>query len=358
MAAEGSGLAVHGRNIALLLTPPGPGAIAVLRLAGPRVPSFLSEHFSKAVSRGRCVHGVLSDGQRVLDDPVVVLSGDEGHAVADVSLHGGPWVVRSVLELARREGFDVTEAPGLPLPPASFEADRDLAREVLQYLPMAATELAVRALLAQEAAWEALEASPPDPQYAEAIFADRSLYWLLHPPRVAIVGVPNVGKSTLANQLFGRERVITADVPGTTRDWVGEIANVDGLAVMLVDTPGLRQTADPIEREAIEQSRGQVRAADLVVLVLDPTQPPEPDQAALVRTYPNALCVVNKCDRGDLATSGHAVRTVATTGGGIGALRESIRSRFLAPAPFEPKRPRWWTERQREALRQVAHSAR
>ena len=98
-----------------------------------------------------------------------------------------------------------------------------------------------------------------------AILADRSLWWLLHPPRVAIVGRPNVGKSTLANQLFARERSITADLPGTTRDWVGELADVNGLAVMLVDTPGLRDAADPIERAAIAGARGQIAAADLVV---------------------------------------------------------------------------------------------
>ena len=126
---------------------------------------------------------------------------------------------------------------------------------------------------------------------------DHSLYWLLHPPRVAIIGVPNAGKSTLANRLFAQERSITADLPGTTRDWVGEIANVDGLAVMLVDTPGLRHTDDPIESEAIRRSKGQIERADLVVLVLDVTQPRDPDQLALEAAHRCALVVVNKSDQ-------------------------------------------------------------
>src|SRR6185503_2714425 len=99
-------------------------------------------------------------------------------------------------------------------------------------------------------------------------------WWMLHPPRVAIVGEANVGKSTLANQLFAQERSITADLPGTTRDWVGEVANVDGLPVTLVDTPGVRETADEVEREAIARSGEQVAAADLILLVLDATRLP------------------------------------------------------------------------------------
>jgi small GTP-binding protein len=252
------------------------------------------------------------------------------------------------------------------------DADTELGREVLRYLPLARTELALRVLLAQEAAWERLTAPtrattiPPLPRRGEgtmqgmqAILEDRSLHWLLHPPRVAIVGAPNVGKSTLANQLFAQERSITADLPGTTRDWVGEIANIDGLAVMLVDTPGVRETADSIEREAIERSRSQVSLADLVVLVLDQSQVPElqKEQEALMRQYPfnarEVLYVVNKADRPK--TWGAFVdvmwlRTVATTGEGVDRLRKEIKRRFLGPEPFVIERPRWWTERQRSIV--------
>jgi tRNA modification GTPase len=190
-----------------------------------------------------------------------------------------------------------------------------------------------------------------DPDERAEILEDRSLHWLLHPPRVAIIGIPNVGKSTLANQLFAQERSITADLPGTTRDWVGEIANLDGLAVMLVDTPGLRETHDPIEREAIARSREVVSAADLVVLVLDPTQPREPGQAALERADPGALRVLNKSDRiGGWQVDEPVLHTVATTGRGIDALRTAIREHFLGPAPFDVSRPRCWTERQRSQL--------
>lgn len=349
MRVQGLGFRVQKENRAAPLTPAGGAAIAVVRLTGMVVAGFLRAHFDRQVPPGRCVHGTLSDGTRVLDDPVVVISGDG--MTADVSLHGGPWVVRSVLELARRAGFEVVEAAQSPLHEDAVDGETELEREVAQYLPLATTELAVRALLAQRAAWERWEAEGRRAPDVASVLADRCLHWLLHPPRVAIVGVPNVGKSTLANALFARERVITADIPGTTRDWVGETANLDGLAVMLVDTPGVRETADPIEREAIERSREQVEGSDVVVLVLDPTQHREPGQALLESIYPSALRVLNKSDRGGRwKAAGHVMRTIATTGEGVDALKEAVRGRFLGKEPLEMNHPRCWTERQSTAI--------
>jgi small GTP-binding protein len=250
---------------------------------------------------GRVTHGEVRDGDTVIDDPVVARVAED---VADVSLHGGAWVIHAFLELAKREGFDVIDRPGLPLPAGA------VGDEIERYLPMARTELAMRVLLSRRY-------SPDEPP----------LSWLLHPPRVAIVGTANVGKSTLANQLFARDRVITADLPGTTRDWVGEIADINGLAVMLVDTPGVRQSTDELEQQAIALSRPVVEAADLVVLVLDPTQPMEPDQADLLWRFPQAIVVINKADRDELAIA-EAIRTVATTGDGIDELRRRITGFF------------------------------
>ena len=78
-------------SLAIVLTPQGGAAIAVVRLTGPRIGGFLAAHFSRPVSPSRCVHGELTDAGRVIDDPVVVLSAD-GQS-ADVNLHGGPWIV-------------------------------------------------------------------------------------------------------------------------------------------------------------------------------------------------------------------------------------------------------------------------
>jgi tRNA modification GTPase len=340
-------------DTAILLTPPGAAAIAAVRVAGPRTLAFLRDHFSREPREGRCVHGQLTDDGRVIDDPVVVLG--PGGAWADVNVHGGPWVVRSVLELTEREGFKVVEH-GLD---AADGVDA-LEREVFAHLPHARTELAVRALLAQPVAWADVRARGDDAVRAAARAAldDAALVNLLRLPRVALVGPANAGKSTLANQLFAQERSITADLPGTTRDWVGEVANVAGLAVMLVDTPGLRDTADAIERHAITIATREATTADLVVLVLDASRPLDPDQRPLLARFAGAVRVVNKSDvpcpwKAEIAD---AIDTVGTTGEGLGTLRTAIADRF-ACAAFDVDRPRAWTERQRDVFRRAGDTS-
>lgn len=274
----------------------------------------------------------------MIDDPVVVLL--PHNLGADINLHGGPWVVQSCLDLAQSFGFDIVASDE-----CAVDGATQLEREMLASLPLATTDLALRALLVQPDAWRDVSTNQ-----IPTILNDRALWWLLHPPRVAIVGAPNVGKSTLANQLFARERSITADLPGTTRDWVGELANLDGLVIMLVDTPGVRETDDVIERVAIDRAGEQVRSAALVLVVLDPTQAPDA-QRGFIDAHPGALIVANKVDRPAAwsARDDTHVATVATTGAGVEELRGAIRAQFGCDA-IELSKPRWWTTRQREAL--------
>ncbi|MDP9173528.1 MAG: 50S ribosome-binding GTPase [Planctomycetota bacterium] len=343
----GAGNHESNPNVAMLLTPrarDGTGAaIAVVRLRGARTADFLQRFFSKPAVPQRPVHGTLHSGEEEIDDPVVVLSSDREWA--DLNLHGGAWVIHEALELARREGFAIFENLGLPIPQMALsEIHSVLDREVVAHLPLARTEMGIRALLGQPWAWAtALRATPA----VSAILNDRSLWLLLHPPQVVLVGEPNVGKSTLANALFGRDRSITADVPGTTRDWVGEIANIDGLAVMLVDTPGIRQTADPLEQAAIAMSAGKIQESDLAIRVLDATRLPLGE----FETGGGGLVVVNKTDcpaAWDFESIG-AIPISAKTGTGIDLLRERIKTYFGLTGEWK-SRPCWWTLRQREIL--------
>lgn len=329
------------RDTAIVLTPPGPAAIAVVRLTGPGVVAFLAQHFSKAVAPSRCVHGDLKDGPVILDDPIVILAEDGG--AAEIHLHGGPWVVASTLELLRRSGFAIVETNrATPLDLEHVDGESPLQREILSHLHLARTEQGIRLLLAQNDAWEALLRETPT---ARTLARIGDLAPMLFPPRIAIVGAPNVGKSTLANQLFAQERSITADLPGTTRDWVGAIANLDGLPVMLIDTPGLRQTDDAIERTAIARSGEMVRGSELVVEVIDASAPAPP-------AWPGALRVMNKSDRAHRKDPASALYTVATTGEGIDALRAAIRARFDFQ-PINLTRPMVWTSRHRDLLRRA-----
>ena len=121
---------------------------------------------------------------------------------------------------------------------------------------------------------------------------------LLQPPRVAILGRPNVGKSTLLNALLGRERALVHPAPGTTRDYLDELAEVAGLPLILMDTAGIRPTEEAVERAGIELALEQARRADLVLLLFDGSEPLRPEDCSLFRHLPpcELLAVVNKAD--------------------------------------------------------------
>jgi len=335
-------------NTAMLLTPRAGGegsAIAVVRIRGSRVAGFLQRFFSKAPAAGRCVHGDIHDGNSQIDDCLIVV-GDDG-SWADICLHGGAWVIESVLLLAEREGFEVLDAKLPVAAEALDEAAGEMEREMLMYLPLAITEPTIRMLLDQPGAWRAALNRGVD---AAAVLKDRTLWRLLHPGQIAIVGEPNVGKSTLANRLFGQQRSITADLPGTTRDWVGEMADVAGMPAVLIDTPGLRQTDDAIERAAISASGEKISESELVIVVLDATCASR-SPGCTSGAWQAGIIVVNKIDlpAGWNFQSADAIRISAKTGQGIDELCMAIHQR-MGIGRLDESRPRWWTERQRNIL--------
>ncbi|MDZ7637480.1 MAG: tRNA uridine-5-carboxymethylaminomethyl(34) synthesis GTPase MnmE [Bryobacterales bacterium] len=156
---------------------------------------------------------------------------------------------------------------------------------------------------------------------------------------LAIVGRPNVGKSSLFNALLERDRAIVTEIPGTTRDLVAERAAIGGIPVRLIDTAGIREGAERIEALGIERSYAALADADLVLLVLDLSQPLHQEDHALlakVRDSGRHLIVGNKCDLPQAATLDAPMQVVsASAGTGIGALREAILA-VLAPASGIP----------------------
>src|SRR5262249_6167144 len=137
-----------------------------------------------------------------------------------------------------------------------------------------------------------------------------------HGARVAIVGPPNAGKSTLMNALLGRDRAIVHPAPGTTRDTLEESVNVGGVPFVFVDTAGLRETEDAVEAAGVERARTAAKGADVVLLVLD-------GSAAIPAELPGAdLVVTNKSDLPGAA--GPGLHISALTGGGLEELREQL----------------------------------
>jgi tRNA modification GTPase len=146
--------------------------------------------------------------------------------------------------------------------------------------------------------------------------------------RAAIVGRPNAGKSSLLNRLLGHDRAIVSSVPGTTRDTIEETASVRGVPVVFVDTAGVREGTDDIEREGVRRSREMAGRAELILHVVDGSEPPHADDAELFTALAARprLLVLNKSDLPRRAESlpAPALPVSCATGEGIEALRDAI----------------------------------
>ena len=159
----------------------------------------------------------------------------------------------------------------------------------------------------------------------------------------AIVGKPNVGKSSLLNALAGYERVIVTEVAGTTRDTVEETVMVGSTRLRLIDTAGIRDTEDRIEAMGVERSRRAVENADLVIFVCDGSKPlTEEDEAVIdfCSEHPNAIALINKADLGDQVEPGelpflYVIRICAKTGEGLDLLADVVDEMFGSDLPCD-----------------------
>ena len=152
--------------------------------------------------------------------------------------------------------------------------------------------------------------------------------------RVAIVGRPNVGKSSLLNRLLGSDRAIVTPVPGTTRDVIEEALDLGGLAVVLIDTAGLRTSEETVERFGIERTRAEIASADLIVAVFDSSRPWEEEDGCVLDAtrHCRRILLINKADldlsshfsTAPLDASSPVIRASALTGLGIDELRSAI----------------------------------
>jgi tRNA modification GTPase len=364
-------------TIVAIATPPGRGGIGVVRLAGPEalaIAQQLITHRDRLEPRRATLTYIGADPNRLPTehDPPRRFRGERldqvvatyfpapasytGDDVVELSAHGSPVVLRAIVTAALERRARLAE-PGEFTLRAFLNGRIDLTQaEAVADLIDAATPLQARAAFDQldgtltRAIAEIdasvfdliarLEASVdfPDEGYhfvnpdalARAIdeLIARTTSLLAGARRgrlireglqVAIVGAPNVGKSSLFNALVGASRAIVTDVPGTTRDLVTEVVDLEGLRVTLVDTAGLRAASDPVEAEGVERSRRAIAVADLVLNVLDGSS----GQSCQVIDN-KQLIVSNKSDlRGSRLASG-GVSVSALTGEGIDDLRRHI----------------------------------
>jgi tRNA modification GTPase len=366
-------------TIAAIATPLGEGGIGIVKMSGPEAGSILRQLFVPAarvvrLEPRRLTFGHVRDPQtNEVVDEVLAVTMPAPHSytrqdVAEIQAHGGIVPLRRILGLTLAAGARLAE-PGEMTLRAFVNGRLDLAQaeavlDVVQARTEAALRVAteqlggrlsarvraVRARLVDVLAY--LEASidfvedeiPPQEvtvplqavaEALEAILAtaDRGLIYR-QGIRAAIVGRPNVGKSSLLNALLRGDRAIVTPIPGTTRDTLEETVNVQGVPLVLVDTAGIRAEAhDEVERIGVERSRAALARADLTLWVVDGSQPltdADRDLAALIGDKP-ALAVVNKCDLPPAGEPGKSLLPAARrlsvsalTGQGIEALEEAI----------------------------------
>jgi tRNA modification GTPase len=328
-------------TIAAISTPIGEGALAVLRLSGPGALAVLTPIFVGAIAPEKFVprrvyFGRIEDQAGKVDDVLVTYFRSPhsytGEDVLEISCHGGILVTRRVLDLVLASGTRMAN-PGEFTQRAFLNGKMDLTQaEAVMDLIRAQTELSLRAaneqlagrlgneltelrelLLTTLAHVEAYIDFPDEQIDADTgkLLLDRIMELenrldrllatadqgrvLRHGLRTVIYGAPNVGKSSLLNLLLGYDRAIVSEVPGTTRDTIEEVINIRGIPVRLIDTAGARESSDLTESEGIRRTHYQVEQADLVIQVVDGSEPP-----ASLKNFDGrgSVLLLNKCDLG------------------------------------------------------------
>ncbi len=395
-------------TIAAISTPLGEAGIGIVRMTGPDAARILHEIFLTGTAGGGTQPRHLHYGHIV--DPRTGESVDEvlgvympaphtytRQDVVEINGHGGIVALRRILGLCLRQGARPAER-GEFTARAFLSGRLDLAQaEAVLDLVQARTETSLQAAVGQLAgnlsgqirtvrailvdALAHLEATidfekdeipdrdiGPDLDQASRLLrdllvdADRGIIYR-QGVRAAIVGRPNVGKSSLLNQLLRTSRAIVTDIPGTTRDTLEETLNLKGVPVVLVDTAGITAAAeDPIERLGIERSRNALAEADLALLVIDASEPlTDADLAiaALVGDKP-AISVLNKVDLLDSVpeangrlVEGTSVAISALTGEGLEALEDAIVETVFSGQVSPSAAPVVTSARHKRALEQA-----
>lgn len=324
-----------GDTIAAVSTPPGEGAVALIRISGPDSLRVLDKVFcgrwGRPVPR-RATCGEIVEGGAVVDQVLATVfrapASYTGEDMAEIGCHGGILLAAHVLGLVLNAGARAAE-PGEFTHRAFLNGKIDLTRaEAVMDIISARTPLALRSAaeqlsgrlgdeiaglradvletVAHTEAWIDFPEEGIDPATGAALLekisaADARAAGLLATAddgrilregvRVAIVGRPNAGKSSLLNRLLGMDRAIVSPIPGTTRDTIEESACLRGILFRLTDTAGLRETDDPVEREGVQRARQAIGRADLILHVIDATA-----AGIDVPLGGREIAVANKCD--------------------------------------------------------------
>ena len=333
-------------TIVALATPPGVGALGVIRLSGKRSFDIIKQLFpSKDLSQesSHTLHvGYLKDESKILDEAVILLfkapRSYTGEDVIEISAHGSPFIHAEIINACISKGARLAK-PGEFTQRAFLNGKLDLTQaEAVADLIRSNTEAShnmamnnirggfssiLKELREQLIRFSALIELELDFSQEDVEFANREQFYKLiyeiqqvtqdllssfklgnvikNGVNVAIIGKPNAGKSTLLNAMLNEYRAIVSDIPGTTRDTIEEIINIDGVLFRLIDTAGIRiLSMDTIETAGIKKSLEKMKQADLVVYLFDVHEMDIPDLRFLISDLnsneSNYLLVGNKSD--------------------------------------------------------------
>lgn len=372
-------------TIAAISTPDSPGGIAVIRISGEEAVSIAEKIFTpyggKKVAEMEgytCAYGIAHDSGERIDDCILTIfrapHSYTGENTAELSCHGGIYVTRKILRTILRNGaepaqpgeftkraylngkFDLTQAEAvMEIISAKGERELKMAENLREGAAFRrakeCSDILVR-ILGDLAAWadypeEDIPAVEPENLLRDLTDVREKLYSLVENydcGRIlregiptAIVGRPNVGKSTLFNCLSGCERSIVTNIAGTTRDVIEETVSLGDIVLRLSDTAGIHQTDDVIEGMGIEIAEKTAQSAELVIAVFDGSCPLNEDDYALINKVKDMKCVavINKSDEQSVIEDDvlkdkfiHLVYLSAKENTGIEKLRSEIENIF------------------------------
>ena len=333
-------------TIAAIATAPGEGGIGIVRISGEKSLEVAQSIFKsksgkmiKDYNTRTLIYGKIVDGEKVIDEVLVAyMKGPNSYTAEDVieiNCHGGFISVKKILELILSKGVRIADAGEftkraflngrIDLSQAEaiidvIKSKTDMAHEVAQNqlegslakkikgLRMNVTEVLAHLEVSIDFAEEDVEEityQTLEEKSLELRNEIKKLYDTAESGKIlrdglktVIVGKPNVGKSSLLNSILGENRAIVTDIAGTTRDVIEEFVNIKGIPLKIVDTAGIRETEDVVEKIGVEKSRESFSTADLVIMVLDASRKLSEEDMEILESIKNKKTIVllNKVD--------------------------------------------------------------
>ncbi|MBE6048826.1 MAG: tRNA uridine-5-carboxymethylaminomethyl(34) synthesis GTPase MnmE [Clostridium sp.] len=370
-------------------TPMGEGGISIIRVSGDKCLDVIDKIFKginsssvKEMKTYTMKYGHIYDIEKneVIDEVIIsYMKGPKSFTaedVVEVNCHGGVISTNRVLQEIIKAGARIAE-PGEFTKRAFLNGRIDLSQaEAVMDIIRSKTDLAMKSAIMQSSGYlskeinklreymlntlalieysvdfteddEDVDESIPIRIIEQLSKAKNQMNMLLKNAdegriireglKLAIVGKPNVGKSSLLNALLKEKRAIVTDIPGTTRDVIEEFINLDGIPVKVIDTAGIRETDDLVEQIGVEKSREKMNEADLVILVLDSSRALDDEDREIIQVLNNKRYIVllnkvdleNKINAEELKELENVIKISAKSGFGLEDLKVRIKDMFF-----------------------------